>query len=111
MEIIRKLDDLSGIEVEPFIQGAKSYHPAIKKFEKTYKDGHLAHGADPILTWCATNLVVKFNENANMTPDKKRSADKIDDMVSLLMCFGASHDYVVKRSFDDIIKSRVGVNL
>ena len=111
MEIIRKLDDLSGIEVEPFIQGAKSYHPAIKKFEKTYKDGHLAHGADLILTWCATNLVVKFNENANMTPDKKKSADKIDDMVSLLMCFGASHDYVVKRSFDDIMKNRVSVNL
>lgn len=111
MEVIRKLDESSGIEVEPFIQGAKSYHPAIKKFEKTYKDGHLAHGGDLILTWCATNLVVKFNENANMMPDKKKSADKIDDMVSLIMCFGASLDYEVKRSFDDIMKNKVSVNL
>lgn len=111
MEVIRKLDELSAIEVEPFIQGAKSYHPAIKKFEKTYKDGHLGHGADSILTFCAANLVVKFNENANMTPDKKKSADKIDDMVSLIMCFGASLDYTVKISFDEMMKNRISVNL
>jgi len=71
-----------------FVQGAKSYHPAMQKLERKYISGQLAHGGDPILNWCASNIVAKRNENLNMSPDKKKSADKIDDMVALLMAVG-----------------------
>jgi len=76
--------------MHPFIQGAKSYHPAMKAFEEFYIDGRFHHGGDPILTWCASNLVVRLDANMNMAPDRKKSAEKIDDMVALLMAVGTS---------------------
>lgn len=73
-----------------FIQGPKSYHPAMQALERAYMAGNLAHGGDPVLGWCASNLVARRDANMNMAPDKKRSADKIDDMAALLMAIGVS---------------------
>lgn len=73
-----------------FVQGPKSYHPAMCETERAYLAGQLAHGADPVLTWCASNLVARRDANQNMAPDKKRSADKIDDMAALFMAVGVS---------------------
>ncbi len=73
-----------------FIQGTKSYHPAMQELERAYIGGQLAHAGDPVLGWCAANLVARQDQNLNMAPDKKRSADKIDDMTALLMAIGIS---------------------
>jgi phage terminase large subunit-like protein len=78
----------SGVRLEAFRQGAKSYHPAMQAFEIAYHQGLLRHGDNPVLTWNAANLVPRYDENMNMAPDRKRSADKIDGMVALLMAFG-----------------------
>ena len=77
-----------GVEMVQFIQGPKSYHPAMKNFEETYYSGKFRHGGDPVLTWCASNIVVRADANMNMAPDKKKSADKIDDITALLMANG-----------------------
>lgn len=73
-----------------FIQGGKSYHPAMQELERAYIAGNLAHGGDPVLTWCASNLVPRYDANMNSAPDKKRSSEKIDDMTALLMAVGVS---------------------
>lgn len=73
-----------------FVQGPKSYHPAMQELERLYIGGKFAHGGDPVLTWCASNLVARRDVNLNMAPDKKKSADKIDDMSALLMALGVS---------------------
>lgn len=73
-----------------FRQGPKSYHPAMQELERAYTMGELNHGGDPVLQWCAANLVPRMDANLNMAPDKKRSADKIDDMSALLMAMGVS---------------------
>jgi phage terminase large subunit-like protein len=73
-----------------FVQGPKSYHPAMQALERAYMAGNLSHGGDPVLGWCASNLVARRDANMNMAPDKKRSADKIDDMAALLMAIGVS---------------------
>ena len=78
----------AGIEMEKFIQGPRSYHPAMQACEIAYISGNLRHAGDPILLWNAANLVPRYDANRNSAPDKKRSADKIDGMVALLMCFG-----------------------
>lgn len=77
-----------GVEMVQFIQGPKSYHPSMKNFEETYIAGRFRHGGDPVLTWCASNIVARTDANMNMAPDKKKSADKIDDMTALLMANG-----------------------
>jgi len=76
------------VEMVQFIQGPKSYHPSMKNFEETYISGKFRHGGDPVLTWCASNIVSRTDANLNMAPDKKKSADKIDDMTALLMANG-----------------------
>jgi len=73
-----------------FVQGPKSYHPAMQQLERAYIQGLLNHGGDPVLNWCASNLVARRDQNLNMAPDKKKCADKIDDMVALLMAVGIS---------------------
>lgn len=77
-----------GLEMEKFIQGPKSYSPAMQACEVAYVAGNLRHAGNPILQWNAANLVPRYDENLNSAPNKKRSADKIDGMVALLMCFG-----------------------
>lgn len=76
------------IPMREFIQGTKSYHPAMKALEEHYISGKVAHGNDPVLNWCASNIVAKTDQNMNTAPDKKKSSDKIDDLVALLMAIG-----------------------
>lgn len=78
----------AGMPLEQFIQGPRSYNPAMQAFERAYVAGKLRHGGDPVLTWNAANLVPRRDANMNLAPDKKRSAEKIDGMVALLMAFG-----------------------
>lgn len=80
----------SALPMIEFIQGPKSYHPAMQDLERHYMSGKLAHGGDPVLNWCASNVVARRDVNLNMAPDRKNSADKIDDMSALLMAVGIS---------------------
>jgi phage terminase large subunit-like protein len=86
-QISKNLEE-QDVMMTPFIQGPKSYHPAMKALEEAYISGNFVYGKDPVLTWCASNIVARLDPNENMAPDKKKSADKIDDMVALLMAVG-----------------------
>lgn len=79
-----------GLEMLEFIQGPKSYHPAMKTFERAYVDGRFNYNEDPVLKWCASNLIARTDTNENLAPDRKKSTEKIDDMVALLMAVGIS---------------------
>lgn len=93
-----------GVPLIEFVQGPKSYHPAMQGLERAYISGKLAHGGDPLLNWCASNLVDRRDDNLNMAPDKKRSADKIDDMCALLMAIGVMQaDQEEFMTFSDVI--------
>ncbi len=84
---LQKLE-IEGVEFLQFIQGTKSYHPCISALDVAYGGGKLAHGGDPVLSWCASNLVLKTDDNLNKAPSKKRSAEKIDDICALYMAIG-----------------------
>src|SRR5690606_130192 len=88
-ELVSRLLDQEVPMIE-FIQGPKSYHPAMQELERAYMAGNLAHGGDPVLAWCASNIVARRDQNMNMAPDKRKSAEKIDDMTALLMAIGVS---------------------
>lgn len=79
-----------GVPMVQFIQGFKSYHPAIKEADRLYLSKELQHDGHPVLRWNASNLVVVRDENNSMKPTKKRSADKIDGMCGFYMAIGAS---------------------
>ncbi len=76
------------LPMELFVQGYKSYNPAMKECERAYISGLLHHGGDPVLRWNVSNVVPSYDSNMSIKPDRKRSADKIDGACSLFMCFG-----------------------
>lgn len=80
----------AGVVMEQFIQGPKSYNPAMNALEIAYLNGKLVHGNDPVLNWNASNLIARLDQNMNKAPDKKKAAEKIDDMCALLMAVGVS---------------------
>ncbi len=105
-EMVSRLIEAEVPMVE-FVQGTKSYHPAMQELERAYIGGKLAHGGDPVLTWCAANLVARRDVNMSMAPDKKKSADKIDDMTALLMAVGVSLTAEQEADLGDFLRSPV----
>lgn len=58
---------------------------AIKRTIALIHDGDLCHGADPVLSWMASNLVtVVGRTNTDVRIAKERAADKIDGMSALI---------------------------
>ncbi len=88
-QLVQKLEE-QDVPMEEFIQGAKSYHQAMQEVERAYMSGNLAHGNDPVLNWCGSNLVARLDANLNTAPDKKKSGDKIDDFSALFMAVGVA---------------------
>jgi phage terminase large subunit-like protein len=76
------------IELMEFPQLPQFYHPAMQEFERAYVAGNLIHGNNPVLNWNAANFVARRDSNMNMAPDRKKSADKIDGICSVLMAMG-----------------------
>jgi phage terminase large subunit-like protein len=87
-----------------FIQGPKSFNPAMKLCETAYLNGNLRHGGDPVLTWHMANVVPTYDSNMNIKPNKQRSPDKIDGAVALFMAFGcAALDQPVEANYNLVI--------
>lgn len=80
----------NGCPLEQFIQGPKSYHPAVQALERAYVGGNFRHGGHRVLLWNASNLVVRRDVNLNMAPDRSKSSEKIDGICALLEAWGMS---------------------
>jgi len=76
-----------------FGQGYVSMGPALRVLESLLLNAKLRHGNHPILSMCAANAVVKYNEAGDRKLDKAKSRGRIDGMVSLAMaCAVANED-------------------
>ena len=69
----------------PFGQGYMSMSAPMKELENLILAGKISHGGHPVLAWMASNVVVSEDPAGNIKPDKKRSSEKIDGIVSLIM--------------------------
>jgi phage terminase large subunit-like protein len=72
-----------------FGQGYRSMSPALDALESDLLNGKLAHGGNPVLTWCAANARVETDPAGNRKLTKKRLTGRIDGMVALTMARGA----------------------
>jgi phage terminase large subunit-like protein len=78
----------AGMEMIEFRQGARSFHEPMRRFEGMMLDREINHGNHPAMTWMANNMVVRYDANMNMAPDKKSAKDRIDGVVAYLMALG-----------------------
>jgi len=75
----------------PFIQGYKSYSPAIREFEVAVTESRLLHGGHPVLRWCVSNTILIHQPGTpqqNRKPEKRRTYGRIDLAVAALMAIG-----------------------
>lgn len=79
-----------GLEITKFGQGFYSMAAPSKEFEVRVNRGEFKHGDNPVLKWMAGHVVVKIDEADNMKPDKKRSTEKIDGIVTAVMGLGVA---------------------
>lgn len=83
-----------GVNMLEFRQGGKSYSEPCKKFEAEIAKRAIRHNGSPVMRWQVSNAVTKMDINENIMPDKQKSSDKIDGVVSSVMAYGV---YIVDR--------------
>lgn len=87
----RQITDVAqreGIAVVEFGQGFRDMSEPAKRLETLVLSGKLQHGSNPILRWMAGNTMIRRDPAGNIKPDKSKSAEKIDGIVSLTMAIG-----------------------
>ena len=82
--VIQDLTDagLNGFEHR---QGFLSMSTPSKEFEKRVKQQEIVHDFNPCLSWQIGNVELEFDASDNIKPSKKKSAEKIDGVVAMIM--------------------------
>jgi phage terminase large subunit-like protein len=83
-EIVTNLMD-DGFEMVRVGQGFAGMAAPTKRLLELVLAGDLAHGANPVLRWMASNVIVQTDPAGNIKPDKAKSREKIDGIVALIM--------------------------
>ena len=50
-------------------------------------EGKIRHGKHPVLDWNMANVVIDQDAAGNIKPNKKKSTEKIDGVVAMIMGF------------------------
>jgi phage terminase large subunit-like protein len=77
-----------GANMVPVRQGYASLSPPLKELKRlvnasTPDNVLFRHGTHPVARWMVGNLAVAMDDNLNVKPDRKRSADKIDGVAAV----------------------------
>ena len=77
-----------GIDVVPFGQGFSSISAPAKELERLIRNKELRHDGNPVLRWCMNNVMIEEDAGGNIKPSKRKSTEKIDGCVALVMSIG-----------------------
>jgi phage terminase large subunit-like protein len=80
--------DGDSFEMVAFGQGYASMNAPTKKLEELVLSGRIAHGGHPVLRWMAGNVSLEKDAADNWKPSKKKSIERIDGIVALVMAVG-----------------------
>lgn len=77
-------------DIEPveFGQGYRDMSPAMKDLEALIMQARFLHPNNPLMNWMMSSVVIKTDEADNIKPDKRKSRNRIDGPVSLIMASG-----------------------
>jgi phage terminase large subunit-like protein len=65
-----------------------SMNAPTKRLEQLVIGGQLAHGGNPVLRWMANNVSLETDAANSCKPSKKRSHERIDGIVGVIMGLG-----------------------
>jgi phage terminase large subunit-like protein len=77
-----------GLVVVPTGQGYASMAGPCRALETAIAGRRIRHRGNPVTRWMVGNVTTTEDPAGNLKPDRSKSADKIDGVVSLLMALG-----------------------
>lgn len=77
-----------GFEMALFGQGFGSMTAPTKELERLVLGKLIAHDWNPVLRWMVNNTVVDMDSAENLKPTKKKSTERIDGVVAMIMALG-----------------------
>jgi phage terminase large subunit-like protein len=83
-----------GATCVPLGQGFASMSPPTKELDKLIASQRLRHGGQPVLRWMAGNVAIEQDAAGNVKPSKKKSTEKIDGIVALVMAIDRASRHV-----------------
>jgi len=96
-QIVTQLQS-DGANLVPLGQGFLSLSAPSKELEKLVLSGKLRHGAHPVLRWCVSNTVIEQDAAGNIKPSKRKSTERIDLTVALVMALARASVAPARRS-------------
>jgi phage terminase large subunit-like protein len=87
--VIRELQE-QGLKLAAYGQGYRDMSVPTKELESLVISRRLCHGGNPLLRWCASNVVVEHDAADNIKPVKDKSSERIDPIVAAVMAIGRS---------------------
>ena len=91
-----------GFTMVPIGMGFKDMSPGMKELYKLLLEGKIIHGGNPVLRWMAGNVVAEIDAAENIKPSKKKSTEKIDGIVALIMALDRAIRHAMQGSvYDD----------
>jgi phage terminase large subunit-like protein len=85
--VATELVNARGLIVYEFYQTCRKYNEPTREFLRLLTEGLIQHGDDPLLSWAASNLILRHDASDYVMPAKHKSDDKIDPIVASLMAF------------------------
>lgn len=87
--VVQNLQKNTSVTLTQFRQGFVSMDTPTKEIQTLALSARLAHGNDPVLRWCNSNVEIARDSADNIKIDKKRARNRVDGMVALVMAKGA----------------------
>jgi phage terminase large subunit-like protein len=84
-KLITELEQDDGFTVARVSQGFGAMTAPTKELDALYRRRQIRHGDHPVLAWCADNVSLDKDAYDNWKPSKKKSRERIDGIVALVM--------------------------
>ena len=91
--------DADGMNVIAFGQGFASMNFPTKKLQEVVLSGRLIHAGHPVMRWMAGNVSLETDAADNWKPSKKKSRERIDGIVALIMGLEGASKHVPGNSY------------
>jgi len=86
-----------GADVVFFGQGFASMSAPTKELEKSILANRIQHGSNPVLRWNIKNAAAEIDAAGNVKLSKKKSSDRIDGAIALIMAMGIADSAPIKK--------------
>lgn len=81
-----------GLPFEKFGQGFGSMNAPTKEYQRLMRTGKILVGENPVARWQNSNISIEMNPAEDIKISKKKSSEKVDLMVALVMAIGEKMD-------------------